>query len=68
MRIRGGAEEGDGSLVVVGGDGAELLEFGEEVFNQMPGFVQVLTRGPLGVTFSLIGHAKSDLSLFLSAD
>jgi hypothetical protein len=34
------AEEVAGGLVVSGGDGPVLLEFGEEVFDQVPSFVQ----------------------------
>ena len=36
-----GGEEVSGGFVVAGGDGAELLEFGEEILDQMARFVEV---------------------------
>ena len=36
-----GTEEADGAFVVAGGEGAVLLEFGEEVFNQVAGLIEV---------------------------
>jgi len=42
-----GAQKADSSFVIAGGDSAVLLEFGEEVFNQMPSCVQLLIIGPL---------------------
>ena len=36
-----GSEEADGAFVVAGGEGAVLLEFGEEVLNQMAGLIGV---------------------------
>ena len=35
-----GGEEISGGLVIAGGDGAELLEFAEEVFDQVARFVE----------------------------
>ena len=37
-----GGEEVTSSLIVAGGDGAEEFEFGEEVLDQVAGFVEVL--------------------------
>ena len=34
-------QEISGGFVVAGGDGAELLEFGEEIFDQVSRFVEV---------------------------
>ncbi len=34
------AKEGFGAFIVSGGDGAVLFEFGEEILDQMSGFVQ----------------------------
>ena len=36
-----GSEKADGAFVVASGEGAVLLEFGEEVFNQMAGLIEV---------------------------
>ena len=36
-----GSEKADGAFVVAGGKSAVLLEFGEEVFNQMARFIEV---------------------------
>src|SRR3712207_6021972 len=38
-------QEASCGLVVAGGNGPELLEFGEEVLDQMPGLVEVLVKG-----------------------
>ena len=40
-----GCEEISGGFVVPCGDGAELLEFCEEVLDQVPGFVEVAVIG-----------------------
>lgn len=47
-----GGEEVSRGLVVAGGDGAELLELGEEVFDEMPGLVEgaVPVAGRLSVS------------------
>ena len=42
-----GSKKADDSLVVAGSDSAVLLDFGEEVFNQMPRFVQKTAGYPL---------------------
>jgi hypothetical protein len=42
-----GAEEVSSGLVIAGGDAKKLFELGKEIFNQVPGFVEVyvvLTR------------------------
>ena len=36
-----GSEKADGAFVVASGKRAVLLEFGEEVFNQMAGLIEV---------------------------
>jgi hypothetical protein len=36
-----GAEEVSCGLIITGGDGTELLELGEEVFDQVPCFIEV---------------------------
>ena len=41
-----GSEKADSALVIAGGEGAVLLELGEEVFNQMPRFIELLIIGP----------------------
>lgn len=41
-----GCEEVSGCFVVTGGDGAELLEFCEEVLDQVSCFVEVVVVGP----------------------
>ncbi len=42
-----GSKKADNSLVVADSDSAALLEFGEEVFNQMPRFVEKTAGYPL---------------------
>ena len=39
------SEEVSGGFIVAGGDGAELLESGEEVLDQVAGFVHVFVKG-----------------------
>ena len=46
-----GSEEVSRCFVVSGGDGAELLEFGEEVFNEVSRFVELLVV--LALNFSV---------------
>ena len=38
-------QEASRALVVAGGNGPKLLELGEEVLDQMPGFVEVFVKG-----------------------
>src|SRR5215212_1063215 len=38
-------QEASSGLVIAGGDGPELLELGEEVLDQMPGFLEVFVKG-----------------------
>ena len=42
-----GAQKADSSFVIASGNGAVLFEFGEEVFNEMPGLVELLIIGAL---------------------
>ena len=42
-----GGEEVSSGFVISCGDGAEELEFGEEVLDQVPGFVEFLVVKPL---------------------
>ena len=39
-------QETSRGLVVASGNGAELLELGEEILDQMPGLVEVFVEGP----------------------
>jgi hypothetical protein len=48
-----GCQEVSCGLIVASGDGSVLLELGEEVFDQMAGFVEVAVEGsgPASVSF-----------------
>jgi len=53
-----GGEEVSGGLVVAGGDGAELLEFGEEIFDEVACLEQVaiIVTADLAVGFGRDHH------------
>ena len=56
-----GGEEVSGGLVVAGGDGAELLEFGEEIFDEVACLEQVaiIVTADLAVGFGRDHHGLS---------
>lgn len=51
------AEEVGGGLVVAGSDAPELLEFGEEIFNQGAQFIEFFIVIPL---FNTVGFGRDD--------
>jgi len=46
-------QEVDGALVVASGDGTELFDPAEEIFDQVSGFVEVLVVGALDLSVAL---------------
>ena len=58
--MKNGAEDIAGRFVVTGGDGAERLELGKQIFDQMASLVQV----PVPAALDQVGAARKDHDLF----
>ena len=58
------AEEVGGGFIVACGDGSELLEFGEEVFYQVAGFIKLFVVFPLFDAVEFGWNHDVDASLF----